>query len=45
VIACNVMWRELAYYAALSPHAFNLHFRDWGLHLGTRWGGKQSAQR
>jgi len=32
VIACNVMWRELAYHAALSPHAFNLQFLDWGLH-------------
>ena len=32
VIACNVMWRELSYFAALSPHAFNLQFLDWGLH-------------
>ena len=32
VIACNVMWRELSHFAALSPHAFNLQFLDWGLH-------------
>jgi len=32
VIACNVMWRELAYCAALSPHSFQLQFMDWGLH-------------
>ncbi len=32
VIACNVMWRELSYYAALSPHAFDLQFLEWGLH-------------
>jgi hypothetical protein len=31
-IASNVMRRELAYYAALSPHSFQLQFMDWGLH-------------
>jgi hypothetical protein len=32
VVACNVMWREIAHYASLSPHAFHLEFLDWGLH-------------
>jgi hypothetical protein len=32
VIACNVMWREISYYAALSPNAFTLQFMPWGLH-------------
>jgi hypothetical protein len=32
VIACNVMWREVCYYAALSPHSFRLEFLSWGLH-------------
>jgi len=32
VIACNVMWREICHYAALSPHAFRLQFLSWGLH-------------
>ena len=32
VIACNVMWREISYYAALSPNAFHLQFMPWGLH-------------
>ena len=32
VIACNVMWREICYYAARSPNAFSLQFLDWGLH-------------
>jgi len=32
VIACNVMWRELSHYAALSRHAFNLQFMEYGLH-------------
>jgi len=26
------MWRELTYYAALSPNAFHFHFLPWGLH-------------
>jgi len=32
VISCNVMWREISYYAALSPNAFRLQFLSWGLH-------------
>ncbi|NCO36391.1 MAG: DUF1638 domain-containing protein [Armatimonadetes bacterium] len=32
VVSCNVMWRELCYYAALSPNAFSLQFLPWGLH-------------
>jgi len=32
IIACNVMWRELCYYAALSPNGFRLEFLSWGLH-------------
>ena len=32
VIACNVMWREVCYYAALSPNSFRLEFLSWGLH-------------
>ena len=32
IIACNVMWREICYYAALSPNVFYLQFLDWGLH-------------
>jgi len=32
VIACNVMWREVCYYAALSPNSFKLEFLSWGLH-------------
>ena len=32
VISCNVMWREICYYAALSPNAFTLQFTPWGLH-------------
>ena len=26
------MWREICYYAALSPNAFSLQFMPWGLH-------------
>ena len=51
VIACNVMWRELSHFAALSPHAFNLQFMDWGLHTepdrsssANRPGGKRTAR-
>ena len=32
IIACNVMWRELCYYAAQSPHAFEFAFLPYGLH-------------
>jgi hypothetical protein len=32
LIACNVLWRELCYYAALSRHEFRLQFLPWGLH-------------
>lgn len=30
--ACQVLWRELCYYAALSPHTFHLEFLAQGLH-------------
>jgi len=32
VIACRVMWRELSYFAALSPHDIDFQFLPWGLH-------------
>lgn len=32
VIACRVLWRELCYYASLSPHAFTFNFVKQGLH-------------
>ena len=32
VISCNVLWRELCYYAALSPHSYTFHFLKQGLH-------------
>ncbi|MFC1453531.1 DUF1638 domain-containing protein [Verrucomicrobiota bacterium] len=32
VIACNVMWREICYHAALSPNECGLLFMPWGLH-------------
>lgn len=32
VISCRVMWREISYFAALSPNDIDLHFLPWGLH-------------
>ena len=32
LIACHVLWRELCYYAALSPHFFSFNFVKQGLH-------------
>ena len=32
IIACNVMWRELCYYASLSPNKFAFTFLPYGLH-------------
>ena len=32
LIACNVMWRELCHYAAVSRNRFELQFLPWGLH-------------
>ena len=26
IVACNVMWRELCYYASLSPNKFEFNF-------------------
>ena len=36
VIACNVMWRELCHYAALSPNKFEFAYLPWGLHRDPR---------
>ena len=32
IIACNVMWRELCYYASVSPNKFEFSYLPWGLH-------------
>lgn len=32
VIACHVLWRELCYYAALTPRVFQFNFLKQGLH-------------
>ena len=32
VIACHVLWRELCFYAAQSPHRFMFRFLEQGLH-------------
>lgn len=32
VIACHVLWRELCHFAAQSPHVFDFHFLEQGLH-------------
>jgi len=32
IIACNVLWREFCYYAALSKNRFSFHFMEYGLH-------------
>ncbi|MCE5257020.1 MAG: DUF1638 domain-containing protein [Spirochaetaceae bacterium] len=32
VISCRVMWREMSYFAALSPNDIDLQFLPWGLH-------------
>lgn len=32
VISCHVLWRELCYYAAHSPHVFTFQFLEQGLH-------------
>ncbi|MEI7633230.1 MAG: DUF1638 domain-containing protein [bacterium] len=32
LIACHVLWRELSYYASMSPHTFMLTFLRQGLH-------------
>ena len=32
IISCNVLWRELCYYAALSPNTFEFQYLPWGLH-------------
>jgi len=36
IIACNVMWRELCYYASQSPNKFEFHYLPWGLHRDPR---------
>ncbi|MCE0496351.1 MAG: DUF1638 domain-containing protein [Methylacidiphilales bacterium] len=36
IIACNVMWRELCYYASQSPNKFEFNFLPWGLHRDPR---------
>jgi len=32
LVACHVLWRELCYYASLSPHFFTFNFIKQGLH-------------
>ncbi len=32
VVACHVLWRELCYFASLSPHFFTFHWMKQGLH-------------
>ncbi len=32
IVACHVLWRELTYFASLSPHTFNFTFLRQGLH-------------
>ncbi|MFA6102139.1 MAG: DUF1638 domain-containing protein [Victivallaceae bacterium] len=32
IIACNVMWRELCHYAAISFNKFEFKYLPWGLH-------------
>ena len=32
IIACHVLWRELGYYAALSPNIFDIEYLPQGLH-------------
>ncbi len=32
IISCNVMWRELSYFAALSPNKFEFKYLPYGLH-------------
>ena len=32
IISCHVLWRELCYYAALSPHLYQFTFLKQGLH-------------
>ena len=32
LVACHVLWRELCYFASLSPHFFTFHFLKQGLH-------------
>jgi hypothetical protein len=32
IISCNVLWREICYFAALSKNEFEFTFLPWGLH-------------
>jgi hypothetical protein len=32
IVSCNVMWREMCYYASLSGNTFTFQFLPWGLH-------------
>ncbi|MEI6514506.1 MAG: DUF1638 domain-containing protein [bacterium] len=32
LVACHVLWRELCYFASLSPHFFTFHWMKQGLH-------------
>ena len=32
IVSCNVMWRELCYYASLSKNEFLFQFLPYGLH-------------
>ena len=32
IISCNVFWRELCYFAAISKNEFEFQFLPWGLH-------------
>ncbi len=32
IVSCNVLWRELCYYASLSPNRFEFKYLPFGLH-------------
>ncbi len=32
IVSCNVFWRELCYFAAISKNEFEFEFLPWGLH-------------
>ncbi|HOL20358.1 MAG TPA: DUF1638 domain-containing protein [Candidatus Hydrogenedens sp.] len=32
IVACHVLWREIAYYSSLSPHIYDYFFLEQGLH-------------
>lgn len=32
IVACHVLWREIAYYSSLSPHVYDYFLLEQGLH-------------